>query len=100
MRLLLRSLILRIVFTVVLDGLVFLTRSEGAWCFLYPAVRGTDFLVGSRIATSDSGLENLLYLVLTSSALNVLIYTLVFFTGFEIALRFRRGRKRRCASGS
>lgn len=93
MRLLLRCLILAIVLTLVLEELLFLTRSEFAWCFLYPAVRGTDFLVGSRIASSDSGLENLLYLLLASSVLNVLIYTLVFFTGFEIALRFRKARE-------
>jgi hypothetical protein len=72
-RLLLLCTILAIVFTVALEGVIFLTSSEVAWLFLYPAVRGTDFVVGSQIANSDSGLENLLRLVLASSVLNVLL---------------------------
>jgi hypothetical protein len=83
-RLVLRCLILATVSTLVLEGVIFLRGSEVAWLFLYPALRGTDFVVGSQIATSESGLENLLRLLLASSVLNVLLYTLVFLGLFKI----------------
>jgi hypothetical protein len=85
MRLLLLCTILAIVFTLAPEGVIFLTGSEVAWLFLYPAVLATDLVLGTQIVNSESGLENLLRLLLASSVLNVLLYTLVFLGLFKIA---------------
>jgi hypothetical protein len=90
MRVFLRSVILAAVFTFILEATILTTASRIAWLFLYPAIRGTAFLLGSHIGSSESGLNNLLELAIASSVLNVVLYALLFFAGSNFLLRLRK----------
>jgi hypothetical protein len=67
MRLLLRCALFSTIFTVLIGGLLLRTGWSAAFALMYPALRLTDKLFGPRLATSDSGLNNLITLVLVGS---------------------------------
>jgi hypothetical protein len=58
--------------------------SEIAFWLMYPALRLTDLFFGARIATSSSGLNNFIAMVLASILLNAVLYSVVFFLSFKV----------------
>ena len=89
MRLLASCAIFSTIFTVIVGGLLLRTGSSAAFALMYPALRLTDKLLGSSIASSDSGLANFVDLVLVSLLVNVVVYTLLSFLCFKV-IAFRR----------
>ncbi len=79
-----------------LIGLLFGTVGKGstvAFWLLMPAWWLTNAAVGPAIATSGSGPENFIAVVLASSFLNVLIYAMVFFGTTKAVSLVRRVEK-------
>ena len=95
MRQLLRCALFSTIFTVLVGGLLLFTGWSVAFWLMYPALRLTDKLFGPSIATSDSGLEDFITLVLFGVVPNVALYTVVFFLLFRVAHVVRRMRARR-----
>jgi hypothetical protein len=58
--------------------------AEVAFWLMYPALRLTDLFFGARIATSSSGLTNLIAMVLASIALNAVLYSVAFLLSFKV----------------
>jgi hypothetical protein len=58
--------------------------SGAAFWLMYPALRLTDLFFGARIASSNSGVNNLIAMVLASIALNAALCSVVFFLAFKI----------------
>jgi hypothetical protein len=78
-RILLRSLILSAVLTALIAALLLTKGATGAFVLLFPALWLTSTFFSSNVATSDSGPENLIRIVLAGSLLNIILYTTVFF---------------------
>jgi hypothetical protein len=95
MRLLLRCALFSVIFTVLVAGLLLSTGWAGAFALMYPALRLTDEFLGRSIATSDSGVNNLIALVLVGSVLNFALYTVLFFLLFRAAGMAQRMKARR-----
>jgi hypothetical protein len=87
MKLLLRCVVFSTVFTVLIAGLLLRTAWSVPSALMLPALWLTDKLFGSSLATSDSGLNNFIALVLASCPVNIGLYTLVFFLFFRAAKR-------------
>src|SRR6266516_3521853 len=93
MRLLWQCVIFGAVCTLILTGLLFGTVGNGstvAFWLLLPSVLLTNTVLGPIIATSDSGPENFIIVVLASSFLNTLIYGIVFFVLSKVVAVVRR----------
>jgi hypothetical protein len=84
MRLLLRSLIASTIFTLAIAGTLFAPALNGIAVLISPAIWMGDKFLGRLIATSPSGLTNVLRLLPFVLLLNVLFYTIVFFVFSEL----------------
>src|SRR5690349_20986528 len=96
MSLLWRCIIFGMACTLVLSALLFGTVGKGsstAFWLLWPGVWLTNSLIGPVIATSDSGGENFVVVVLASTVLNTVIYAAVFFAVTKIAALIRRSER-------
>ncbi|HEX4537324.1 MAG TPA: hypothetical protein VH140_10285 [Candidatus Acidoferrum sp.] len=81
-RLLWQGVIFGVVCTLILTALLLGTVGKGstaAFWLLLPAVWLTNTIIGTVIATSDSGPGNFILMVLASSFLNTFMYGVVFF---------------------
>jgi energy-converting hydrogenase Eha subunit F len=58
--------------------------SGAAFWLMYPALWLTDLFFGARIASSSSGLNNFIAMVLASVGLNAVLYSAVFFLSFKV----------------
>src|SRR5258708_32178517 len=77
-----RCVILSAIFTFLLTGLLLFTlgkASSASFVLLLPAIWLTTTILGPVIATSESGPVNFIAIVLVSSVLNIVLYTVVFF---------------------
>jgi len=64
--------------------------AAAAFWLLFPAVWFTNATIAPLITTSDTGLEHLVTVVLTSSLLNILFYATIFFALSKLTLSLRR----------
>jgi hypothetical protein len=94
MRSLWRYVICGAICTLVLTALMFSPVGQSlaavAFWLLFPAVWLTNATIAPLITTSDTGLEHLITVVLTSSLLNILFYAAIFFALTKLTPSFRR----------
>jgi hypothetical protein len=91
-----RYVICGVVCTTLLTALMISSVSTGsaaaAFWLLFPAVWLTNTAIGPLLTTSNSGLEHLIAIVLTSSLLNSLFYTAIFLALSKLLLSSRRAK--------
>ena|SRR5258708_27857265 len=87
-----RCVILSAIFTFLLTGLLLFTlgkASSASFVLLLPAIWLTTTILGPVIATSESGPVNFIAIVLVSSVLNIVLYTVVFFLFSKVPVLVR-----------
>jgi hypothetical protein len=92
MKLLLQSLIASAIFTLAIAGTLFVPGLNGIAVLISPAIGLADKFLGRLIATTPSGLTNVLRLLPFVLLLNTLIYTVVFFV-FSKLIRMVRSMR-------
>lgn len=85
-----RCFVFSTVFTALIVWLLLRTAWSAAFALMLPSLWLTDKLFGSSLATSESGLNNLIALVLASSLINVGLYTALLFLFFTAMSRTRQ----------
>jgi hypothetical protein len=72
-------------------GFFFLTGapSQVAFALIYPSLRLTVALFGSQLATSESGANNTVSLVLATTILNLALYPLAWYFLVKVVRRFQ-----------
>ncbi len=93
-RLALRCLLCSVVFTLLIAGwILFIPAGSGiAFTAMLPALWLTSTLFANNVATSDSGPENLIRIVLAGSLVSVIMYSIFFFLCAKIVYKLRRTR--------
>jgi hypothetical protein len=93
-RLALRCLLCSIAFNLLIAAWILFipAGSSIAFVVMFPALWLTSTLFANNVATSDSGPENLIRLVLAGSLVSIVMYSILFFLCAKIANKVRGTR--------